>query len=100
MIDMIVKILAEVLSILGIATKEIKQRRLSESIVSDWPLLTDLESEKYLNKLIGKNDIEDALKRLDQLTQEEARMAIVEVLKVAQRVDDNVKVVKRMSFPG
>ena len=35
MIDMIVKILAEVLSILGIATKEIKQRRLSESIVSD-----------------------------------------------------------------
>ncbi|KAH9999611.1 hypothetical protein BJV74DRAFT_794503 [Russula compacta] len=35
MIDMIVKILVEVLSILAIATKEIRQRRPSESIVSD-----------------------------------------------------------------
>jgi hypothetical protein len=54
--------------------------------------LTDHESEKYLKKLIGKNDIEDALLRLDQLTAEEARMATVEVLKVTHRVDDNVKV--------
>ncbi|KAH9999587.1 hypothetical protein BJV74DRAFT_794486 [Russula compacta] len=76
MIDIIVKILVEVLSILAIATKEIRQRR----------------PKKYLMKLIGKNDIEDALKRLDQLTQEEARMATVEVLKVTHRVDDNVKV--------
>jgi 3-dehydroquinate synthetase len=43
-----------------------------------------------VKKLLGKNDIEDALKRLDTLTQEEARMAIAEVLKVAQRVDDKV----------
>jgi hypothetical protein len=43
-----------------------------------------------VNKLLGKNDIEDALKRLDTLTMEEARMAIAENLKVANRVDDNV----------
>ena len=43
-----------------------------------------------MKKLLGKNDIEDALKRLDTLTQEEARMAIAEVLKVTQRVDDKV----------
>ena len=30
-------------------------------------------TEKYLKKLIGRKDIEDALRRLDQLTQEEAR---------------------------
>ena len=37
-----------------------------------------------MKKLLGKNDIEDSLKRLDTLTQEEARMAIVEVLRGAQ----------------
>jgi hypothetical protein len=33
-------------------------------------------SEKYLKKLIGKTEIEDALKRLDNLTNEEVRMAV------------------------
>ena len=46
--------------------------------------------EKYLKKLLGKNDIEDALKKLDTLTMEEARMAIAETLKVTNRVDDTV----------
>jgi hypothetical protein len=40
MTDNIVKILAEVLSIMGIATKEIKQRRPSESIGVYRSLLT------------------------------------------------------------
>ena len=43
-----------------------------------------------MKKLLGKNDIEDALKRLDTLTMEEARMAIAENLKVTNRVDDKV----------
>jgi hypothetical protein len=43
-----------------------------------------------MKKLLSKNDIEDALKRLDTLTTEEARMAIAETLKVANRVDDTV----------
>ena len=43
-----------------------------------------------MKKLLGKNDIEDALKRLDTLTTEEARMAIAETLKVTNRVDDTV----------
>ena len=43
-----------------------------------------------MKKLLGKNKIEDALKRLDTLTQEEVRMATAEVLKVTQRVDDKV----------
>ena len=36
-------------------------------------------------------DIEDALKRLDKLTQEEARMATAQVYKVAHTVDDRVR---------
>ena len=43
-----------------------------------------------MNKLLGKNDMEDALKRLDTLTMEEARMAIAENLKVTHRMDDKV----------
>jgi uncharacterized protein Yka (UPF0111/DUF47 family) len=40
--------------------------------------------------VLGKNDVEDALKRLDTLTMEEARMAIAETLKITNRVDDTV----------
>jgi len=43
-----------------------------------------------VRKLLGKNDIEDALNRLDTLTTEEARMAIAENLKVTNRVDGKV----------
>ena len=45
-----------------------------------------------MKKLLGKNDVEDALKRLDTLTMEEARMAIAETLKVTNRVDNKVTV--------
>jgi hypothetical protein len=48
-------------------------------------------SEKYLKRLAGKTDIEDALKRLDQLTHEEARLATAQVLKVTRGVDERSK---------
>jgi hypothetical protein len=40
--------------------------------------------------LIGRDDIEDALKRLDNLTQEEARMATTQVLKATRSVGHQV----------
>jgi hypothetical protein len=39
---------------------------------------------------MGKNDIEDALNRLDRLTQEEARMAAAQLLKVTNTIDNRV----------
>ena len=36
---------------------------------------------RFLNKLFGGTDIEDALRRLDKLTQEESRMITAQVLK-------------------
>ena len=57
-------------------------------------------SEKYLKKLVGKTDIEDALKRLDKLANEEVRMVTAQVLEATHtvdnkvaRVDNNVKAV-------
>ena len=38
-------------------------------------------------------DLEDALKKLDRLTQEEARMANAEVLRITQSIRDGVEIV-------
>ena len=54
-------------------------------------MLTEGCSEKYAKTLIGKTEMEDALKRLDKLTQEEARMAAAENLKATHAVDERVK---------
>ena len=53
--------------------------------------LTELFLEKYLKKLTGRTDIEDALKRLDRLTQEEARMASAQLMKVTNTIDTGVR---------
>ncbi|KAI0266891.1 hypothetical protein BGY98DRAFT_1102427 [Russula aff. rugulosa BPL654] len=72
MLDTIIQIMVEVLTILGMATKEMKQGRIIGK------------------RLIGKSGMEDALKNLDRLTQEEARMTIAENLRATHAVDDRV----------
>jgi hypothetical protein len=54
-------------------------------------MLTERCSEKYMKKLAGMTEIEDALKRLDKLTQEEARMAAAQNLKATHTVDERVR---------
>ena len=51
------------------------------------PSPTESYSEKYLKRLAGSTDLEDALKKLDNLTQEEARMAVAQSLKAAYTND-------------
>ncbi|KAI0284165.1 hypothetical protein BC826DRAFT_1179411, partial [Russula brevipes] len=58
MTEVIVNVMVEVLIIVGLATREIKQGRI----------------KRFLKKLIGRPDIKDALQRLDNLAQEESRM--------------------------
>jgi len=53
--------------------------------------LTEGSSEKYLKRLIGMTDMEDAVKKLDKLTVEEARMAVVQILKATHNVDERVR---------
>ncbi len=45
----------------------------------------------FFKKLVGNTEIEDGVQRLDKLTQEEARMASAELLKVTHGVGDRVK---------
>ena len=47
-----------------------------------------------MKRLAGRTDIEDALGRLDQLTQDEVRMAAAQGLKATHEVDDKVKTVE------
>jgi hypothetical protein len=49
-------------------------------------IVANLCPAKFLNKLIGKKEMEDALKRLDKLTQDEARMAAAEILRLTHIV--------------
>ncbi|KAH9046718.1 hypothetical protein EDB84DRAFT_633592 [Lactarius hengduanensis] len=77
MTGVIVKIMTEVLNIFAISTKEIRQSR----------------AKKYLKKLVGKKEIEDALMRLDKLTQEEALMAAAETLRLTHIVNDKLTTV-------
>ena len=50
-----------------------------------------VSSEIFARKLLGKKDIEDALKRLDSLIQEEVQMVIAEILKVTTEVKDGTR---------
>ena len=100
MTNVMVKIMAEVLSMLAIATKKLKQKRLSELILPPSFLsLTLLET--FFQKLIGRNEVEDALLRLDKLEQGELQTVSAQVLKttcdlkdVASDIKDGAKLVR------
>ncbi len=55
------------------------------------PSLTGKYPEKYLKRLAGRTDLVDALKKLDKLTNEEARMVMAQNLKATHTADDRVK---------
>ena len=59
-------------------------------------MLTERGLEKIGKKLIERTNVEDALKRLDTLTQEEARMAVAQNLKATHTVDESVRGVADM----
>ena len=88
--DIIVKIMVEVISILGIVTKEIRQGQASTLFPIDVSPKPDRHVEKYFKKLFGMKGVEDALQRLDKLTQAEARMVAAEALTIARGIDDKV----------
>jgi hypothetical protein len=53
--------------------------------------LTERCLEKFGETLIGRADMKDALKKLDKLTQEEARMTVAQTLKATLAVDDKMR---------
>ena len=80
--------MAEVLCMLAIITKEMKQRRTSGFISGAEIPLTYIRTETFLKKLIGRNEVEDALQKLDKLEQGELRSVAAQVLKTTSDLRD------------
>ena len=51
------------------------------------------DAENYAKKLIGTNDIEAVLWRLDRLTMEESRMTVMQIMEVVYGLFKNIEVV-------
>ncbi|KAI0249021.1 hypothetical protein BJV78DRAFT_1230625, partial [Lactifluus subvellereus] len=73
MTELLGKIMAQLLSILALSTKEMTQGRI----------------KKFFNRLVGRTEVEDALQRLDMLTKEESGMTMARNLAVTHLVDSN-----------
>ncbi|SRR6266852_8945038 len=94
MTELIVKIMVELLSILALATKKYKEGRFSKcAVVYTFPVAQCVteKPEQLIKKLLEDREIDDALQRLDRLTQEEVRMAVARTLGVVHGLMDDVK---------
>ena len=89
--------MAQILSILALSTKAMTERQMSKSVHDQCSLFADYGLEKFLKRLIGRNDVEDALLRLDSLTKEESLMTVAKNLQVTHQVDGNVKDIKMLT---
>jgi len=72
MTELLAKIMAQILSILALSTKAIKEKRISRSFHSTRDtFLADYRTVKLMKKVVGKTEVEDALQKLNLLTKEE-----------------------------
>ena len=108
MTNKMVQITVEILDILATATKEMKQSRASEFDLSLTFLEANIDSGKFVKRVMGWTKLEEGLKTLDKLTNEEVALASAHLLRVThnighnvtgvdegvRRVDENVLVVK------
>ncbi|KAI0262644.1 hypothetical protein BGY98DRAFT_1192557, partial [Russula aff. rugulosa BPL654] len=75
--EAVVKIMVVLLSVLALASKQIKQGRFM----------------KFAKKLLGESDVETALQRLDRLTQDEARITVAQTWSVVHGLVESVKAI-------
>jgi len=92
MVEIVIKIMVEILSTLALVTKELKRGLPSECVLVDvvpystWPV-------KFVKKLLGEKDVEAVLQRLDRLTQDEARTTAAQTLEVVYGLVQNMSIV-------
>ena len=92
----IVNIMVELLGIFAILTKEIKRGKTSQSIIDRTSFVADRDTvtylKKYLQRLIGRADIEGALENLRRLISEEFMIAVAQIWKVVHRIQSGVDI--------
>jgi len=93
--ELLGKIMAQILSILALSTKQMTERRISELVDPGFfLLLTDYDSEKFFKKPGGRRGVGDVFSRLGSLTRDETLIAVAEILDVAFDVNGNVQDLK------
>ena len=58
--------------------------------MTDRPARVERFAERFLKKVAGRSEIDDALRRLDKLAQEEHRMATAQDLRATHGIRDSV----------
>ena len=91
MMDIIVKLMVQVLSVLALGTKQIKEGRISRCSITYILLMAQCVIELFFKKMIGDNEVEVALQKLDQLTQDEVWMAIAETWDAARDLKEGMQ---------
>ena len=98
MMELLAKIMAQILSILALSTKIMKERKIS-GFISSTVIHSCLivAQEKIMKRIMGRTDhVEDALKRLDMLTNEEKLMTAARTLGVAQHAEDKITIIEEV----
>ena len=93
MVEIIVKIMVELLSTIALVTKQIKRKLPRESVGLRSQHLTQLIAVKLIKTLWGGKEVEAVLHRLDRLTQDEARMTAAQTLDIVYGLIQNTRVV-------
>ena len=101
MAERVTKIMAELISVLALATKQMNQGRFSEPILDNCHPTTRTYSvaEKYGRKLLGENEIKAVLQRLDRLTIEESKETVAHTLDVVYGLVKNIEVIMEGAHP-
>jgi hypothetical protein len=93
MTDIIVRIMAEFLSVLALATKQVKQGRFSKYVCPSYLEKIQCTVEIFAKRLFGRNEVESVLQKLDRLTQDGARVASAQTLGAIHGFVNNMSVV-------
>jgi hypothetical protein len=100
MMDFIIKIMVELLSVLALTTKQIRQGPFSECIDQIYVGYAQCVAEKFVKKLLGKGKgkIQGALERLDRLTKDEGLSAVAQTLGIIHQESNEMNKMKRLLF--
>jgi len=102
MMEMVIKIMVELLTVLALATKQINQGGFSKSscpciVLSSPELMGSLAAEEYTRKILGGKDIGSILQWLDRLTLE-SKMSVVQTLSAVYGLVNNMRVVMEGAY--
>ena len=91
--EVLTKILAELISVLAVATKQMTQGLFSKSVFHNIHAVVQRLAERYGKKFLGEKEIDSVLQRLDRLTDAESRAAVTQTLDIVYELISKVEIV-------